>query len=158
MLWRCLQGIVFGVCVYNRFSNPFNSMCLERAWIKDRAEDEYQIPSSHPVCITQPPVCISVRIPNRYTHTKFLPQTKTTPCCPYLEQSTMHTAVNTSNSLHITGSNSLTAHFFQTMEIKSSCCVHYIKKDVLYFKPSLYGNAAQPLLDLLPGYSERIIH
>ncbi|KAG7322362.1 hypothetical protein KOW79_013708 [Hemibagrus wyckioides] len=48
-----------------RFSNPFSSMCLERSRVTDRMEDEYQIPSSHPVCITQPPVCISVHIPNR---------------------------------------------------------------------------------------------
>lgn len=60
----CFGNAVFGV--FGRFSNPFSSMCLERSRITDRAEDEYQIPSSHPVCITQPPVCISVRIPNKY--------------------------------------------------------------------------------------------
>uniref|UniRef100_A0A8B9GU21 E3 ubiquitin-protein ligase CBL n=1 Tax=Astyanax mexicanus TaxID=7994 RepID=A0A8B9GU21_ASTMX len=49
-----------------RFNNPFSSPCLERSrLLTDRVEDEYQIPSSHPVCITQPPVCISVRIPSR---------------------------------------------------------------------------------------------
>ncbi|XP_066506606.1 E3 ubiquitin-protein ligase CBL-B [Hoplias malabaricus] len=49
-----------------RFPNPFSSPCLERSQpLTERVEDEYQIPSSHPVCITQPPVCISVRVPNR---------------------------------------------------------------------------------------------
>ncbi|KAI4884947.1 hypothetical protein NFI96_002262 [Prochilodus magdalenae] len=49
-----------------RFGNPFSSPCLERSRpLTEQVEDEYQIPSSHPVCITQPPVCISVRIPNR---------------------------------------------------------------------------------------------
>ncbi|XP_051972931.1 E3 ubiquitin-protein ligase CBL-B-like isoform X2 [Xyrauchen texanus] len=33
--------------------------------LTDRVEDEYQIPSSHPLCITQSPVCIPYRIPNR---------------------------------------------------------------------------------------------
>ncbi|XP_036380653.1 E3 ubiquitin-protein ligase CBL-B [Megalops cyprinoides] len=45
-----------------KYSNPFTSPCTERP---SREEDEYQIPSSHPVTLTQPPVCISVRIPTR---------------------------------------------------------------------------------------------
>ncbi|XP_072514349.1 E3 ubiquitin-protein ligase CBL-B [Salminus brasiliensis] len=49
-----------------RFTNPFSSPCSERSRaLTERVEDEYQIPSSHPVCITQPPVCISFLIPNR---------------------------------------------------------------------------------------------
>ncbi|XP_077098546.1 E3 ubiquitin-protein ligase CBL-B [Siphateles boraxobius] len=44
-----------------RHTNPFTS---PRS-LTERVEDEYQIPSSHPVCITQPPVCIPFRIPNR---------------------------------------------------------------------------------------------
>ncbi|TRY91020.1 hypothetical protein DNTS_021659, partial [Danionella cerebrum] len=44
-----------------RHSNPFT---IPRT-VTDRVEDEYQIPSSHPVCITQPPICIPFRIPNR---------------------------------------------------------------------------------------------
>ncbi|KAI2659765.1 E3 ubiquitin-protein ligase CBL-B [Labeo rohita] len=44
-----------------RHTNPFTS----HRSLTDRVEDEYQIPSSHPVCITQPPVCIPFRIPNR---------------------------------------------------------------------------------------------
>ncbi|XP_073730412.1 E3 ubiquitin-protein ligase CBL-B isoform X3 [Misgurnus anguillicaudatus] len=37
----------------NPFTNPRN--------LTDRLEDEYQIPSSHPVCITQPPICVPFR-------------------------------------------------------------------------------------------------
>ncbi|XP_051971601.1 E3 ubiquitin-protein ligase CBL-B isoform X2 [Xyrauchen texanus] len=44
-----------------RHSNPFTS----HRSLTDRVEDEYQIPSSHPLCITQPPLCIPYRIPNR---------------------------------------------------------------------------------------------
>ncbi|XP_026075662.1 E3 ubiquitin-protein ligase CBL-B isoform X1 [Carassius auratus] len=44
-----------------RHTNPFTS----HRSLADRVEDEYQIPSSHPVCITQPPICIPFRIPNR---------------------------------------------------------------------------------------------
>ncbi|XP_016416939.1 E3 ubiquitin-protein ligase CBL-B-like, partial [Sinocyclocheilus rhinocerous] len=44
-----------------RHTNPFTS----HRSLTDRVEDEYQIPSSHPVCITQPAVCIPFRIPNR---------------------------------------------------------------------------------------------
>ncbi|XP_059400903.1 E3 ubiquitin-protein ligase CBL-B-like isoform X2 [Carassius carassius] len=44
-----------------RHTNPFTS----HRSLTDRVEDEYQIPSSHPVCITQPPICIPFRIPNR---------------------------------------------------------------------------------------------
>ncbi|KAG9351541.1 hypothetical protein JZ751_022792 [Albula glossodonta] len=49
-----------------RHNNPFSSSCADRArMVADREEDEYQIPSSHPVTLTQPPICISVRIPSR---------------------------------------------------------------------------------------------
>ncbi|XP_056096175.1 E3 ubiquitin-protein ligase CBL-B isoform X2 [Rhinichthys klamathensis goyatoka] len=44
-----------------RHTKPFTS----HRSLTERVEDEYQIPSSHPVCITQPPVCIPFRIPNR---------------------------------------------------------------------------------------------
>ncbi|KAI7792957.1 putative E3 ubiquitin-protein ligase CBL-B [Triplophysa rosa] len=43
-----------------RHTNPFTNRSHT-----DRLEDEYQVPSSHPVCLTQPPVCIPYRIPNR---------------------------------------------------------------------------------------------
>ena len=49
-----------------RYPNPFTSPCVEKPRLMERAEDEYQVPSSHPVCLTQPPICISVRVPNRY--------------------------------------------------------------------------------------------
>ncbi|XP_030648289.1 E3 ubiquitin-protein ligase CBL-B isoform X2 [Chanos chanos] len=49
-----------------KYSSPLSNPCPERPrLLTDRVEDEYQIPSSHPICLTQPPVCISVRIPNR---------------------------------------------------------------------------------------------
>ncbi|XP_031428511.1 E3 ubiquitin-protein ligase CBL-B isoform X2 [Clupea harengus] len=48
-----------------RYPNPFTSPCVEKPRLMERAEDEYQVPSSHPVCLTQPPICISVRVPNR---------------------------------------------------------------------------------------------
>ncbi|KAK1800421.1 hypothetical protein P4O66_005662, partial [Electrophorus voltai] len=51
-----------------RLPNLSSSSCWERPrGGAERADDEYQVPSSHSVCITQPPVCISVRIPNRGT-------------------------------------------------------------------------------------------
>ncbi|KPP77309.1 E3 ubiquitin-protein ligase CBL-B-like [Scleropages formosus] len=44
--------------------NPFTNPIIERPRaVMDREEDEYQIPSSHPMVLTQPPVCISVHIP-----------------------------------------------------------------------------------------------
>ncbi|KAL0993749.1 hypothetical protein UPYG_G00113120 [Umbra pygmaea] len=46
--------------------NPFTTPGVERSrGTTERVEDEYQIPSSHPLCLSQPPVCISVLIPNR---------------------------------------------------------------------------------------------
>ncbi|XP_018610802.1 E3 ubiquitin-protein ligase CBL-B isoform X3 [Scleropages formosus] len=46
--------------------NPFTNPIIERPRaVMDREEDEYQIPSSHPMVLTQPPVCISVHIPTR---------------------------------------------------------------------------------------------
>ncbi|KAL4608719.1 E3 ubiquitin-protein ligase CBL-B isoform X2 [Arapaima gigas] len=46
--------------------NPFANPGVERPrGVMDREEDEYQIPSSHPLVLTQPPVCISVRIPKK---------------------------------------------------------------------------------------------
>ncbi|KAJ8267126.1 hypothetical protein GJAV_G00138770 [Gymnothorax javanicus] len=48
------------------YSNPFSSHCAEKARVLgSREEDEYQIPSSHLVTLSQPPLCISVRIPSR---------------------------------------------------------------------------------------------
>ncbi len=55
----CVVKLVF--LVICRHTNPFTS----HRSLTDRVEDEYQIPSSHPVCITQPPICIPFRIPNR---------------------------------------------------------------------------------------------
>uniref|UniRef100_A0AAY4D526 E3 ubiquitin-protein ligase CBL n=1 Tax=Denticeps clupeoides TaxID=299321 RepID=A0AAY4D526_9TELE len=52
-----------------KFPNPFSSPGVERARPTDRPEDEYQIPPS-PLCLAQPPVCISVRIPNRYVEVR----------------------------------------------------------------------------------------
>ncbi|XP_061106148.1 E3 ubiquitin-protein ligase CBL-B [Conger conger] len=50
----------------HKYSNPFSSPCAEKPrLLGDREEDEYQIPSSHPITLTQPPLCISVRIPSR---------------------------------------------------------------------------------------------
>ncbi|KAK6316571.1 hypothetical protein J4Q44_G00119710 [Coregonus suidteri] len=46
--------------------NPFTTPGVGRVrGTTERVEDEYQIPSSHPVCLPHSPVCISVRIPNR---------------------------------------------------------------------------------------------
>uniref|UniRef100_A0A672KGJ6 E3 ubiquitin-protein ligase CBL n=1 Tax=Sinocyclocheilus grahami TaxID=75366 RepID=A0A672KGJ6_SINGR len=56
---RVVKSNVF--LVIYRHTNPFTS----HRSLTDRVEDEYQIPSSHPVCITQPPICIPFRIPNR---------------------------------------------------------------------------------------------
>ncbi|XP_031654181.1 E3 ubiquitin-protein ligase CBL-B isoform X1 [Oncorhynchus kisutch] len=46
--------------------NPFTTPGVGRArGTTERVEDEYQIPSSYPVCLSHSPVCVSVRIPNR---------------------------------------------------------------------------------------------
>ncbi|KAM9497277.1 E3 ubiquitin-protein ligase CBL-B isoform 2-T2 [Salvelinus alpinus] len=46
--------------------NPFTTHVVGRArGTTERVEDEYQIPSSHPVCLSHSPVCVSVRIPSR---------------------------------------------------------------------------------------------
>ncbi|KAJ8399040.1 hypothetical protein AAFF_G00417070 [Aldrovandia affinis] len=50
----------------HKYPNPFSVPCAERLRVvADREEDEYQIPSSHPVTLSQAPLCISVRIPTR---------------------------------------------------------------------------------------------
>uniref|UniRef100_A0A6Q2WRI7 E3 ubiquitin-protein ligase CBL n=1 Tax=Esox lucius TaxID=8010 RepID=A0A6Q2WRI7_ESOLU len=61
--------------------NPFNTVSLERArGTTERVDDEYKIPSSHPVCLSQPPVCISVWIPNRLCINDRLIWTKSSIC------------------------------------------------------------------------------
>ncbi|XP_035290346.1 E3 ubiquitin-protein ligase CBL-B isoform X1 [Anguilla anguilla] len=50
----------------HKYTNPFSSPCSEKSRVVGvREEDDYQIPSSHPVTLSQPPLCISVRIPTR---------------------------------------------------------------------------------------------
>ncbi|XP_041947423.1 E3 ubiquitin-protein ligase CBL-B isoform X1 [Alosa alosa] len=57
-----------------RYPNPFTSPCVEKARLMERLEDEYQVPSSHPVCLSQPPICISVRVPDRALENGILDQ------------------------------------------------------------------------------------
>ncbi|KAK1169433.1 E3 ubiquitin-protein ligase CBL-B-like isoform X1 [Acipenser oxyrinchus oxyrinchus] len=51
----------------HKYPNPFTNPCTEKPRGRlETSEDEYQIPSSHPVSLpSQPSACIAVRIPNR---------------------------------------------------------------------------------------------
>ncbi|MGH0178180.1 UNVERIFIED_CONTAM: hypothetical protein FKN15_009413 [Acipenser sinensis] len=72
--WQVIENI-FNMCSYcssgsmqpARYPNPFTNPCTEKPRGRlETSEDEYQIPSSHPVSLpSQPSACIAVRIPNR---------------------------------------------------------------------------------------------